>query len=97
MVRGFQIVQNVAAPRLVHLARRQMPRAAAQQLAIHFRPVGVEIRSENESALLPLFLSRAAGFELAQSRCRKSHAGCDTLLVQTRRRGFSPRRRGYAL
>jgi alpha-glucosidase len=47
--------------------------------------------------LLPLFLSRTAGPELAQSRRGKSHARRDALLVQAWRRRVPPRRRGHPL
>ena len=40
VVHRFQILKNFRPPRLVHLARRQRPRSAAQQLALHFRPPG---------------------------------------------------------
>jgi hypothetical protein len=48
----------------------------------------MEARSKNESVLLPLFLSRTAGLELAQSCGGKSHARCDAILVQARGRGI---------
>src|SRR6202171_5620222 len=96
MVSGFKIIEDRGAPRLVHLARWQGKRAA-QQLVFHVCPVRVEARPEDQSVLLPLLLSRAAGLELAESRGGKGDAGRDEILVQARRRGFPAGCGGYAL
>src|SRR6266436_7717265 len=97
MVSGFEVVKNFRASGMVHLARRQRAGPAAEQLAFHVWPVRVEARSEYESVLLPLFLSRAAGLELAQSGSGKGYAGRDALLVQARRFRIPPGCRGYAI
>src|ERR1700682_1607264 len=96
MVSGFKIIEDRGAPRLVHLARWQGKRAA-QQLVFHVWPVRVEARPEDQSVLLPLLLSGAAGLELAESRGGKGDAGRNTVLVQARRRGFPAGCGGYAL
>src|ERR1700687_5689686 len=96
MVSGFKIIEDRGASRLVHLARWQGKRAA-QQLAFYIWIVGVEARPEDESVLLPLLLSRAAGLELAESRGGKGDAGRDEILVQARRRGVPAGCGGHAL
>src|ERR1700687_2104517 len=96
MVSGFKIIEDRGASRLVHLARWQGKRAA-QQLAFYFWIIGVEAGSEDESVLLPLLVSRAAGLELAESRGGKGDAGRDEILVQARRRGFPAGCAGHAL
>ena len=85
------------APRLVHLARWQGTGPAAEQLAFDIWIVGVEAGSEDESVLLPLFLSGAAGLELAEPSGRESDAGCDAVLVQARRRGVPAGCGGHAV
>src|SRR5438094_7729539 len=67
MVRGFEVVENFGTSRLVYLARRQSSRRTAQQLALHVWAFRLEARPEDESVLLPLLLSGAAGLELAES------------------------------
>src|SRR5882762_6916380 len=94
MVPGFDVVKNFGTSRLVHLARRQGSGPAAQQLAFHVWPLCVEARPENESVLLPLLLSGAAGLELAESGGGKGHARRDTLLVPARRGRIPSGRRG---
>src|SRR6202165_6041278 len=96
MVSGFKIIEDRGASRLVHLARWQGKRAA-QQLAFYFWIIGVEAGSEDESVLLPLLLSGAAGLELAQSRGGKGDAGRNTVMVQARRRGFPAGCGGHTL
>src|SRR5467141_4066817 len=97
MVRGFKIIEDRGAPRLVHLARRQETWRAAKQLAFDFWIVGVEARPEDQSVLLPLLLSRAAGLELAESRGGKGDAGRNAILVQAGRCRFPAGCGGHAL
>ena len=72
------------ASRLVHLARRQRAGPAAEQLDFDIRRVGMEVRSDDQSVVLPLLLSRAAGLELAQSGGEESDVRRDALVVQAR-------------
>src|SRR2546428_38786 len=97
MVRGFEIIQDRGTPRLVHLAGWQGAWPAAKQLAFDIWIVGVEAGCEDQPVLLPLFLSGAAGLELAESGGRESDAGCDTVLVQARRRRVPAGCGGHAL
>src|SRR5207253_8785532 len=96
VVRGFEVVENFGTSRLVYLARRQSSRRTAQQLALHVWAFRLEARPEDESVLLPLLLSGAAGLELAESGGGESHAGRDALLVQARRGRIPPGRRGHS-
>src|SRR5439155_1695780 len=75
---------------------RQSSRRTAQQLALHVWAFRLEARPEDESVLLPLLLSGAAGLELAESGGGESHAGRDALLVQARRGRIPPGRRGHS-
>ena len=68
MVHRFGSSQTNRRARLVHLARRQGPEPATEQLDLHFRRLGLAVRPQDEPVLLPLFLSAAARPELAQSR-----------------------------
>src|SRR5215470_15174546 len=97
MVPRFEVVEDGGEARLVHLARRQGPRPAAEQLDIYFWVAGVAIRPRNEAVLLPLFLSGAAGPELAQSGSREGNVRRRALLVPARRGRFSPGRCGYLI
>ena len=70
---------------------------AAQQLDFDIRRVGVAMEPEVESVLLPLFLSAAAGSELAQSQGEGRDVRRHALLVQARRGGLPPRCGGHAV
>src|SRR5260370_33840759 len=96
MGRGFEIIEDGRAPRLVHLARRQGGGPAAQQLAFDIWIVGMEAGSEDQSVLLPLFLSGTAGPELAEPGGGEGDAGCDESLVQARSRGVPAGCGGHA-
>src|SRR5260370_25909483 len=97
MGRGFEIIEDGRAPWLVHRARRQGDWPAAQQLAFDIWIVGMEAGSEDQSVLLPLFLSGTAGLELAESRGGEGDAGRDEILVQARCRGVPARCGGHAV
>ena len=58
---------------------------------------GVDFRQDHRPVVLQLFLSPAAGPQLAQSRGPRRHDGCHAFLVQTRRRGLPPRCRGHLI
>ena len=60
VVSGFEVLAHVRASRLVYLARWKGTGTASEQLDLYFRRVGLEVRSDYQSVLLPLFSTRSS-------------------------------------
>ena len=75
---------------------RPHDKAAAEQLAVVVRPLGLEVGSEDRPVLLPLLLCAAAGPELAQPRSTQGDVWRDATSGWTRawRASASMRSRG---